>query len=130
PRVYMAWLTPPVYTPADANAIVVGDILGGGRSSRLYKTLVYDKQIAQNVFADQQSQMLSSVFQIVATARPGHTAAELEAAIDAELARLRTEGPQQAEIDRARNKIETSTVRGLERLGGFGGVADVLNEYN
>jgi zinc protease len=130
PRVYMAWLTAPIYTPGDANADVLADILGAGRSSRLYKSLVYDKQIAQNVVAEQNSLMLQSMFQIVATARPGHTPAELEAAIDDELTRFKNEGPQEAEIDRARNQIETRTVRGLERLGGFGGVADRLNEYN
>jgi zinc protease len=130
PRVYMAWLTPPIYSAGDANADVLASVLGGGRSSRLYKSLVYDKQIAQNVSAEQQSLMLSSVFMIVATARPGHTAAELETAIDAELTRIRAESPEQAEIDRARNQFETRTIRGLERLGGFGGVADRLNEYN
>jgi zinc protease len=130
PRVYMAWLTPAIYTPGDANADVLGDILGGGRSSRLYKSLVYEQQIAQSVSAGQNSLMLQSVFEIVATARPGHTAKELEAAIDAELTRFKSEGPQQSEIERATNQIETRTVRGLERLGGFGGVADRLNEYN
>jgi zinc protease len=130
PKVYMAWLTPPIYTAGDANADVAANALGGGKSSRFYKSLVYDKQIAQDVVAYQYSLMLSSVFMIEATARPGHTAAELEAAIDQELARFRESGPDQAEIERARNDAETQTVRGLERLGGFGGVADRLNTYN
>ena len=64
-------------------------ILGGGRSSRLYKKLVYEKQIAQNVSAQQYSLMLGSIFQIEATARPGHTVEELEKAIDEELAAFR-----------------------------------------
>jgi zinc protease len=130
PRVYMAWHTPPIFTPGDAEAEIAGSVLGGGRSSRLYKALVYDQQVAQAVSAYQQSLTLGSVFTIVATARPGRTAEELERAIDAELARLRDSGPDQAEVDRARNTVETRIVQGLERLGGFGGVADRLNLYN
>jgi zinc protease len=130
PRVSVAWLTPSVYKPGDADADIVGNILGGGRSSRLFKKLVYEQQIAQNVSASQYSLILGSMFQIDATARPGHTAEELEKAIDQELAALRTQGPSAAEIDQARNTIETSIIGGLERLGGFGGVADRLNMYN
>jgi len=130
PRVYMAWLTPPILQPGDADAVVASFVLGSGRSSRLYKSLVYEKQIAQDVSASQYSLTLGSVFQIQATARPGHTAEELEQAIDAELNALRSAPPAQSEIDRARNTIETQIVRGLERLGGFGGVADRLNLYN
>src|SRR5689334_4794477 len=85
PRVYMAWLTPSIFKPGDAEAIIAGDILGGGRASRLYQKLVYEKQIAQNVQAYQQSLLLGSQFQIDATARPGHTAEELEKAINDEL---------------------------------------------
>jgi zinc protease len=130
PRVYMAWLSPAIFTQADAEADVAASALGGGKSSRLYKALVYDQQIAQEVVAYQQSMMLTSAFIIEATARPGHTAAEIEAALDKEVARFRETGPDAAEIERARNAAETQTVRGLERLGGFGGVADRLNEYN
>ena len=130
PRVYMAWLTSPIFKPGDADADIASTALGGGRSSRLYKKLVYEKQIAQDVSAAQYSLMLGSVFQITATARPGHTAEELEKAIDEELALLRQTGPDQAEVDRARNVIETRIVQGLETLGGFGGIADRLNSYN
>jgi zinc protease len=130
PRVYMAWITSPILKPGDADADIAAGILGGGRSSRLYKKLVYEKQIAQNVSAQQQSLILGSVFQIEATARPGHTAEELEKAIDEELATFRTKSTDTSEIERARNRIETSIIGGLEVLGGFGGVADRLNSYN
>ncbi|MEO7192920.1 MAG: pitrilysin family protein [Vicinamibacterales bacterium] len=129
-RVYMAWLTPPFFKPGDADADAVGSILGGNKSSRLYKSLVYDKQIAQDVSAFQQSMALTSVFQIVATVRPGHTPEEVEAAIGAELERFRREGPSPQELQRARNTFETSMISGLENLGGFGGVADTLNQFN
>ena len=77
PRVYMAWITSAILKPGDADADIAANILGGGRSSRLYKKLVYEKQIAQTVSATQQSLILGSVFQIEATARPGHTVDEL-----------------------------------------------------
>ena len=130
PRVYMAWITAPVFKPGDSDADLASEILGGGKSSRLYKKLVYEKQIALDVSASQQSLMLGSVFEIVVTARPGHTADEMEKAVDEELAEFRKAGPTTVELERARNGIETGMIAGLERLGGFGGVADRLNEYN
>ena len=130
PRVYMAWLTSPIFKPGDADADIVSGVLGGGRSSRLYKKLVYEKQIAQDVTAQQYSLMLGSVFTIQATARPGHTPEELEKALDEELAKIREAGPDAAEVDRARNVIETRIVEGLEKFGDFTGVANRLNTYN
>ena len=127
PRVYMAWLTPSIFKPGDAEAIIASEILGGGRASRLYQKLVYEKQIAQNVEAYQQSLLLGSQFQIDATARPGHTAEELEQAINEEVELLRARPVEQREIDQARNTIETQTIGRLENLNG---VANMLNEYN
>src|SRR3984957_16155007 len=130
PRVYMGWLTSSIFKPGDADADLASEILGGGKSSRLYKKLVYEKQIALDVNASQNSLILGSVFEIVVTARPGHTADEMEKAVDAELATFRKSGPTAVELERARNGTETGMIQGLERLGGFGGVADRLNEYN
>jgi predicted Zn-dependent peptidase len=70
PRVYMAWISPSFYKPGDADADITATMLGGGRSSRLYKKLVYEKQIAQDVSASQQSLILGSIFQIQITAKP------------------------------------------------------------
>jgi zinc protease len=130
PRVYEAWLTSPIFKPGDALADLSSDILGGGKSSRLYKKLVYEKQIALDVSASQNSLTLGSVFEIAVTARPGHSADEIEKAIDAELDAFRKDGPTPAELERAQNGVETRIIEGLQRLGGFGGVADRLNEYN
>ena len=74
PRLYMAWLTPAIFKPGDADADVAANILGGGKSSRLFKKLVYERQIAQDVRASQESLILGSKFNIEVTARPGHTA--------------------------------------------------------
>src|SRR5581483_3553517 len=130
PRVYLAWITPPLFALGDAEADVAAAILGGGPSSRLYKTLVYERQIAQNVRARQSSLRLGSMFQIEVTARPGHTADEIDRAVDEELATFRSAGPEPSEVERAQNTIEARIIQGLERLGGFGGVADRLNMYN
>jgi zinc protease len=130
PRVYMGWLTSPIFKPGDAEADLTSAILGGGKSSRLYKKLVYEKQIALDVAANQQSLILGSVFEIQATARPGVKPEDLEKAINTELDAFRTGGPTAAELARARNGIESRIIEGLETLGGFGGVADRLNSYN
>jgi zinc protease len=126
----MAWITPAFFKPGDADADVAASVLGGGNSSRLYKKLVYEKQIAQDVSAFQYSLALGSTFQIVATVRPSSTPQEVEKAIDEELARLRQGGPEEKEVARGRNTFETNMLQGLEVLGGFGGVADTLNMFN
>jgi zinc protease len=130
PRVYMSWLTDPIYKPGNAEADLLARILGGGKYSRLYKRLVYEKQIAQDVNAFNQSASLGSIFVIQATAKPGVKPEDLEKAIDEELDAVRKEGVRADEVERARNLIQTQIVRGLETLGGFGGVADRLNQYN
>jgi len=130
PRVYMAWITSPIFKPGDAEAIVAGDILGGGKASRLYKSLVYDKQICQDVSVQQQSLTLGSLFQLSATAKPGHTPEEVEKEIDSELARFTAEGVTAAEVAAAQNSIYSDMVTSLENFGAFGGVANRLNMYN
>jgi zinc protease len=130
PRLYLAWLTPRFYAPGDSALDITSSVLAGGKNSRLYKRLVYDMQIAQDVSAFQQSGALGSQFQIVATARSGHTAAELQKVIDEELDRLRRDGPEPREVQRAINQMEASFYQRMERVGGFGGKADQLNAYD
>jgi zinc protease len=130
PKVYMGWLTSPIFKPGDAEADLAATVLGGGKSSRLYKKLVYEKQIALDVAVTQQSLMLGSVFEVQATARPGVKPEDLEKAINTEFEAFRNSGPTPAELARARNVLETRIISGLETLGGFGGVADRLNSYN
>jgi zinc protease len=129
PRLYLAWLTPPALAPSDAAMDLVADVLAGSKNSRLYKRLVYEMQIAQNVDAFQNSQDLSSYFLIRATPQPGHTLDELQKVIDEEIAKLQAEPPTDHEIQRAVNQIEASFYSRMERVGGFGGKADQLNSY-
>lgn len=130
PRIYLAWITDPIYTKEDGACDMLAKILGGGKSSRLFKSLVYEKRIAQDAIAQQYSLSLGSIFTIEATAKPGIKPEDLEQALDEELHALFLNGPTEAEIERAANTIESSMIRGLENLGGFGGVADRLNQYN
>jgi zinc protease len=129
PRLYLSWLTPRLFAPGDAALDVVGDILAGGKNSRLYKRLVYDMQIAQSVSASQASRALSSNFMIVATPRPGHTVEELQKVIDEEIAKLQNEPPSEHELDRSINQWEASFYNRMESAGGFGGKGDQLNAY-
>ena len=129
PRLYLGWLTPRAYAPGSAALDVASSILADGKNSRLYMRLVYETRMAQDVTAFQQSGALGGSFQIVATARPGHTVAELQAAIDEELDRLRRGPPDRREVQRTLNQIEASFYRGMERVGGFGGKANQLNAY-
>jgi zinc protease len=127
PRVYLAWLTDPIFTQSDAEWDLIARILGGGKSSRLYRSLVYQKRIAQDVSAQQSSLALGSIFAIEATGKPGVEPQQLEDAIREELEAFQKDGPKQAEIERARNTMESAVIRALENLGGL---ADRLNLYN
>ncbi len=127
PRVYLSWLTPSFYKPGDAEADLAAHVLGGGKASRLYKSLVYDQKIAQDVSAVQQSAELTSIFQIVATARPGHTVEELEAAIQVEIDSLVKSGPSAQEMQATKSVILTQMLTQIESLGAL---ADLLNHYN
>ena len=129
PRLYLAWHTPGLLKPGDATMDIVANLLSSGKNSRLYRRLVYDLQIAQDVTAFQQSQALGSNFMIMATARPGQGLDKIQAVIDDELDKLRNESPTAREMTRALNQTEASFYRNMERVGGFGGKADQLNAY-
>ena len=129
PRLYLAWITPRMFAPGDAALDVVSSVLAGGKNSRLYKRLVYDTQMAQDVSAFQQSGALGSEFTVIATARPGKSITDIQKVIDEEMDRLRQQPPQPREVERAVNQIEANFYRGMERVGGFEGKANQLNAY-
>src|SRR5688500_2939690 len=129
PRLYIGWLTPRMHAPGDAALDVASSVLTGGKNSRLYKRLVYEEQIAQDVSAFQSSGALGSSFMVIATARRGRTAEEIQKVIDEEIDRLRREPPDAREVQRALNQVEASFYRRMERVGSFEGKADQLNAY-
>jgi len=130
PRLYLAWHSPTLFGADDAELDLVADVLAGGKTSRLYRTLVYEQRIATEVAASQNSRELSGFFQIVATAAPGHTLAELDAAITSEVQKLCAEGPTGAEMERGIAQAEAHFISRLQTVGGFGGKSDQLNAYN
>jgi len=130
PRLSVAWLTPEAFHPQDADADMFLTILGGGKVSRLYQKLVYHDQMAQSVSCSNQSLMVTSIAECDIIARPNVKLEDLEAAFDKEVEMLRTSGPTQQELDRARNQSLSGLIQGLQRLGGFGGVADMMDRFN
>lgn len=129
PRLYITWISPAQYTPGDAEMDILGAILSKGKNSRLYNKLVYELQIAQDVFAYQSSGKISSQFMIVATARAGHNLEEIKKVIQDEIDKIKKEPPSEREVQRAVNQYEAAFLDALERCGGFGGKADMLNSY-
>jgi zinc protease len=126
PRVYKVW-NMPEFGSEDADYLdMVSDALSGGRTSRLYKRLVYDDQISTDVSAYINPREIGGQFTIQATARPGVELARVEKAIDEELARFLAEGPTAQEVRRVRTQYLANFVRGVDRVGGFGGKSDVL----
>jgi zinc protease len=130
PRIYMSWHTPGLFEQDDAEMDLLADVLTSGKSSRLYKLLVYERRVATEVAAIQNSREASGFFQVIATAAPGHTLGEVREAIDGELERVATEGPSADELARAQVQFEAQFVFGLQNVGGFGGKSDQLNAYN
>jgi zinc protease len=129
-RLYKVWNIPPYGEADNVYLDLVTDVLVSGKSSRLYKRLVYDEQIATDVSATVGPNEISGQFMIVATARPGGDLTSIERAIDEELARFLATEPTTAELQRAKAGKIAGFVRGIERIGGFGGKSDQLNAYN
>ncbi len=129
-RTYFVWPSPALFDPDDGTLDLVQLILTSGLSSRLNQALVYDRQLCSNVNSFQASEEIAGFFAIVATARPGASLAQIEQIIGEEIARLAKDGPSPEELNRAKTKWEFGFVSGLERIGGFGGQADLLNQYN
>ncbi|MBI3346845.1 MAG: insulinase family protein [Burkholderiales bacterium] len=126
-RLTLAWHTPAMFKPGDAELDVTAHVLGGGKASRLYGLLVRDRQLAQSVQVGQDSQSLGSIFEIEVVARPGASMDEIEALVDAEIARLATTPPTAAELAQARATIETQLLQRMEKVTSL---ADLVNHYN
>lgn len=125
-RVYKMWNVPG-YGTTDADRLrMASAILSSGKNSRLYKRLVYDDQIATQVAAYLDEREIGSQFVIVATARQGESTRRLEEAIDEELTRFLENGPTEREVERVKTQSYAGFVRGVERIGGFGGKSDIL----
>jgi zinc protease len=130
PRLYLAWHSPALFAADDAELDLVGEVLASGKTSRLYRTLVYEQRMATEIAASQNSREIGGYFQIVATAAPGRTLDELERAISQVLGTLTDGGPTAPEMERCQAQAEANFIYRLQTVGGFGGKGDQLNAYN
>jgi len=130
PRLYVGWLSPAMYADGDAELDLLSDLLTGGKASRLYRSLVYERRLATEVASYQGSRERGSSFQVIATAVPGVSLDAIERAIHDELARVTTEEMTADELARALALTESAFVSRLQTVGGFGGKSDQLNNYN
>ena len=130
PRLYYMYESTKLFSSDDAPLEITGRILGGDKTSRLYKRLVYDLQVAQDVAAYQNGMRLDGIFMIQVTPKPGHTPAELAKLVDEEIAGLVEKGVTDRELQRAKNSISAAFLDRLSAVGGFSGKSDLLNYYN
>jgi predicted Zn-dependent peptidase len=129
-RLFFAWVGPQRFDPDEAPLSILMSVLNEGRSSRLYRSLVYDKQIAREVSAHYGSMEIAGEIRMDVTVAPGGDVEDAERALFAELARVQSEPPTDEELQRAFNRLEARYVRQIESVGGFGGRANLLNHYN
>jgi zinc protease len=125
-RVYRVWNVPGWGTPEGDDLVLIANLLTSGKSSRLYKRLVYDDQSATSVSAYADLREIGGLFVIQATVKPGGDLALVERAVNEEVTRFLREGPTAAELQRVKTGYRAGFVRGIERIGGFGGKSDVL----
>lgn len=125
-RIYKTWNIPEWKNEDLVYLDLISDVFARGKVSRLYKRLVYEDQIATDVSAYYSPGEIGSQFQITATAKPGVDLAVVEKAIDEEVAKFLAEGPTQKELQRVKTEHIAYFIRGIERIGGFGGKSDIL----
>ena len=130
PRLQISWLTPAAFAPDAASMDIAVDVLGDGKTSRLQQALIYKTQVAQSVACFSQTLKLTGITGCAVTAKPGVKLEDLEATVWSELGKLQQDGPTAQEVEGAKAKTLTETITGLQRLGGFGGVADTLDYYD
>lgn len=127
-RIYRAWNVAQADSLDNDRLELLAQVLGGSKASRLDKRLLHDEKLVDGISAGLDSSQLGSGFIVMATVKPGVDPAKVEAAIDEEVKKLVTAGPTAAELAQAKTVTRAGFIRGIERIGGFGGKADVLAE--
>jgi predicted Zn-dependent peptidase len=125
-RLVQVWNTPKFGDREDAHFDLISSILTTGKNSRMFKKLVYEDQTASSVNSFQWSKEISSNFVIQANVKPGQSAEEVEATLDQVLAEFLETGPTETELNRAKASYFSGFIKGMERIGGFGGKTDIL----
>ena len=127
-RIYRVWNVAQADSLDNDQLQLLAQVLGGSKASRLDKRLLHDEKLVDAISAGLDSSQLGSGFIVMATVKPGVDPAKVEAAIDEEVKKLVTAGPTAAELEQAKTVTRAGFIRGIERIGGFGGKADVLAE--
>ncbi|HEU0166387.1 MAG TPA: pitrilysin family protein, partial [Chloroflexota bacterium] len=130
PRLFFAWVGPPRFDPDEAPLDVLMSVLAEGHSSRLYRSLVYDKQLARSVNAGYDASEIAGELRIDVTLAQAASLDDAERVLLSELERIKSEGPAQEEVQRAVNRLEAQHIHSLESIGGFRGRANLLNYFN
>jgi zinc protease len=130
PRIYWVWHTAPQYRDGDADLDLACNILGGGNTSRLYRRLIHEEGLAQDVSFRQTSQQLVSQGMLSVTLAPGADQTAVERIVQEELDKFRTAGPTARELERVKNAYAATFIKGIQRVGSWGGINDRLNRYN
>jgi len=125
-RIYKIWNVPQYGSPDATYLDLASDILAGGRASRLYKRLVYQDRTATSVAGYLDAREIAGQFVLIATAQPKGDLNTMEKALDEEVAKFIASGPTAAELERVKTEYRANSVRGMERVGGFGGTSDIL----
>ncbi len=125
-RTYRVWNVPQTDSPDEALLDLTAHILGQGKTSRLYKRLVYKDQIATSATAEDSNNEIAGQFTFTLTAKPGGDLKAVETAADEELQKFLKNGPTEAELQLAKTQIFGQYARIMERIGGFGGKSDIL----
>src|SRR4051812_8181169 len=129
PRLILAWKGVRQYTDDEPAGDVLSDVLGTGKTSRLYKRLVFEKHLASGVSASNATVGLAGWFQITITAARGHTLDEIRPLVFEIVGEVEEQGATPEEVERSKRNIIANRLRTVERIGGFGGKADLLNNY-
>jgi zinc protease len=130
PRLYLYWLSPTIYSKDDAEIDILAQILSDGKNSRLFKSLVYDNKVAQEVFAFQNGMELNGYFAIVVTGKQDQQLKIIEQEIYSEIEKIVKSGVTKRELDKVKNGIKANFIYSLQSIGGFGSKTDQLNNYN
>jgi zinc protease len=125
-RLYRLWNVPEFGSPEEAQLDLAAAVLGQGKTSRLYKRLVYKDQIATSATATDDTNEIGGQFDFTLTANPGEELSKVEKAADEELQNFLKNGPTAAELQLAKTQILGNYARIVERIGGFGGKSDLL----
>ena len=125
-RIYKVWNTPEIGSKEHPHFELIAALLTGGKNSELYQELVYKRQLATSVTSFYYDRELAGQFWIAADLANGVSMQELENAIDETLAKFIKKGPNSKNLKNTKTSIRASFIKGLQRIGGFGGKSDLL----